>query len=335
MKAVGEGTLKVWNSLDEVVARLQEAKKALVIGHVMPDGDAVSSVSGLTMILNRIGVHAVGCIADEVPWYFCSLPGAGEIVRPVQLQGKAFDTTITVDASDLARIGDATDLLQEGMPDIMLDHHATNVGFGRLNHCDPHCAATAMIVQAIAERLVTIDRELAQSLLLGIATDTGFFRHANTDEKVLLSAAQLVGLGARIQPIATAALEHRSLSSIKLLAAMLNTIQVVEEGRLAYGQVNASMLEETGCTEEDTVGFVAEIHALHGVEVAILFIEASTGQVHVSLRSKSYVDVGRVATALGGGGHPRAAGCTLRPEHLEQVIDHVLTAVAKALRGCS
>ncbi len=304
-----------------------------MIGHVMPDGDAVSSVAALTMLLNRIDVDAAGCIADEVPWYFRSFPGVDRIARPKDLHGKAFDTTITVDASDLARIGDAATLLREGAPDIMVDHHATNLGFGRLNYCDPQSAATAMIVQRIAEQLVTIDRELAQSLLLGIVTDTGFFKHANTNQQVLLSAAQLVGRGARIQPIAAAALEHRTLASTKLLAAMLNTIQVTEGGQLAYGQVNAPMLEETGCTEDDTVGFVGEIHALHGVEVAILFIEAPSGQVHVSLRSKSYTDVGRVATALGGGGHPRAAGCTLKPERLEQAVEQVLAAVAEALQA--
>ncbi|MFO8034367.1 MAG: DHH family phosphoesterase [Candidatus Bipolaricaulota bacterium] len=325
----------MWATLEQIIDRLKQGRDILVIGHSQPDGDAISSVAGLVIVLERYGVRATGCIADRIPWYYHSLPGTELIATPRGLRGRAFDTTVVVDSSDLDRIGEADALLRGEPPDITLDHHRTNQGFGGLDYCDPDAAATAMIVLEIANALVPLDQELAQVLLLGIATDTGFFKYANADAQVLARAAELAGHGARLQPIASAVVEHRTLNTIKLLGRMFDTIQLREGGKLAYGWVTGEMLQETGCTDQDTEGFVGEIRALHGVEVAILFVESPEGEAHVALRSKSSLDVSEVAAALGGGGHARAAGCSLPVERLEEAIDQVVTAAAQALRASS
>jgi len=322
----------MWATLEQVIGRLKQGRNVLVMGHAQPDGDAISSVAGLVTVLRRYGLSAFGCIADELPWYYRSLPGAELVATPNELRGRAFDTTVVVDASDLDRIGDAVDLLQGDAPDITLDHHRTNQGFGTLDYCDPDSAATAMIVLDIASALVALDRELAQILLLGIATDTGFFRYPSADARVLEAAAELVRHGASLPPIASAVLENRSLNTLRLLARMIETISLAEEGQLAYGWVSSRMLQETGCTDQDTEGFVGEIRALHGVEVALLFVQAAEGEVYVSLRSKSSVDVSEVAAALGGGGHARAAGCAFRDTELERVIDKVVAGAVQAIR---
>ncbi len=325
----------MWATLDQVIDRLKQGRNVCVIGHAKPDGDAISSVAGLVAILERYGIAAAGCIADQLPWYYRSLPGTERISTPDKVRGQSFDTTVIVDSSDLSRIGGAEVLLGGAPPDITLDHHRTNEGFGKLDYCDSGSAATAMIVLEISRAMVPLDEELAQLLLLGIATDTGFFKFANADAEVLARAAELVQQGARLQPIASAVLEHRSLSTLKLLGRLFDTIQVREEGKLAYGWVSEGMLRETGCTDQDTEGFVGEIRALHEVEVAVLFVESPPGEVHVSLRSKSYVDVSEVAAALGGGGHARAAGCSLHVERLQEAVDQVVAAVAQAIRESS
>ncbi|NOX45013.1 MAG: bifunctional oligoribonuclease/PAP phosphatase NrnA [Caldiserica bacterium] len=318
-------------TLDQVVARLKRAKRALVVGHIRPDGDAIGSVAALTLILRKLGAEAEGCIPDRIPWFYREIQGT-EILRGVEeLRGRTFDTVAVLDSSDISRIGDAIDLFPDREPDVVLDHHVTNSGFGVLNLCDPGYAATAMIVHEIGKRLVPYDRDLAELLLLGIATDTGFFKYATVDERAFTVAAELTRHGARIQPIASAVLEHRTPKTIRLLVEMFRTLRLEVGGRLAYAYVSADMFRRTGCDEEETEGFVGEIRALHGVEVAILFTEWPEGEVHVSLRSKNYVDVSRVARALGGGGHPRAAGCTLHVPRLQDAVTTVVEAARAAL----
>lgn len=320
-------------ALRKVIERLELAQRVLVIGHARPDGDAVGSVAGLVLILRRRGKKAIGCIADGVPWFYRYLVGKDLIRTPERLGEFQFDTVVAVDSSDLARLGDAQALLGGNPPDIVLDHHRTNVGFGRIKYCDPAAPATALIVYEIAKALVPMDEELAQMLLLGIATDTGFFKYGNSDHRVLEVAAELVKRGANLPRLAAAALENKTPSGLRLLARMLETVALAADGKVAYGWVSAAMLAETGCTEQEAEGFVGEVRALHGVEVALLFVESPPGEVHVSLRSKSYVDVSEIALALGGGGHPRAAGCLLRVPSIEDAIRKVVPLIIDALRG--
>jgi len=320
-------------TLGQVIERLESARSVLVIGHASPDGDAIGSVAGLVLILRRRGKVAMGCIADGVPWFYRPLLRADLIHTPEGLGEFRFDTVVTVDSSDLARLGDAQALLRGEPPDIVLDHHRTNQGFGRLNFCDPDSAATALIVYEIATALVSVDEELAQVLTLGIATDTGFFRYGNTNHRVLEVATELVKRGASLQRVASAALENKTLNGLSLLGRMLETVTVAANGKLAYGWVSAAMLAETGCTEQEAEGFVGEVRALHGVEVALLFVESPPGEVHVSLRSKSVVDVSEIALALGGGGHPRAAGCLLKVGDVAVAVQKVLPIAIQALQG--
>ena len=313
----------MFDSLDQVMARLKEGQRFLVIGHVGPDGDDVSSVASLVIILRKLGKTAEGCIADAVPDFFRRLCGDDVIKNVDALRDYAYDTAITVDSSDLARIGAAAELLEGRMPDVTLDHHKTNLGFGKVNFCDPSYAANAMIVYELAKRLVDPDPALAEMLLLGIATDTGFFRYSSVDERVFANAAALVRQGANIGRISSAVLEHRTLNEIHLHTAMFETLSIASDGRLAMAYVTAEMIRETGCTDEDTGGLVGQLRAIGGVEVAIMFIESLDGPIHISFRSKENVDVSAIAIKLGGGGHARAAGCSLTGMTLDQLMKDV------------
>jgi bifunctional oligoribonuclease and PAP phosphatase NrnA len=318
-------------NLDRVIERLHAGQRFLVIGHIRPDGDDVSSVASLVMILRQMGKTAEGCIADPLPNFFERLSGDGAIKGVSELRDYAYDTSITVDSSDLARIGDAVELLENGSPDITLDHHKSNLGFGKINFCDSAYAATAMIVYEIGKQLVEFDRELAESLLLGIATDTGFFRYANADERVFAYSAELVRTGANVGRITQAILEHRTLNEIHLHTAMFKTLKILADGRLAAAYVTAEMMAETGCTDDDTAGLVGQLRAIGGVEVAIMFIESPTGEIHVSLRSKNIVDVSEIALKFGGGGHARAAGCSQTDGKLDSLMKDIIAETERVI----
>lgn len=319
--------------LDQVIDRLRTGQRFLVIGHIRPDGDDVSSVEALVVILRKMGKVAEGCIADSLPNFFERLSGNGAIKGVGELRDYAYDTSITVDSSDLSRIGDAADLLKDDMPDITLDHHKSNIGFGKINFCDSAYAATAMIVYEIGKQLVEFDSSLAETLLLGIATDTGFFRYASADERVFAYAAELVRTGANIGRITQAILEHRTLNEIHLHTAMFKTLKILVNGRIAAAYVTAEMIKETGCTDDDTAGLVGQLRAIGGVEVAIMFIESSPGTAHISFRSKNVVDVSKIALKFGGGGHARAAGCSQSDVKLEELMNDVIAEAEVAIKN--
>ncbi|MCK5826979.1 bifunctional oligoribonuclease/PAP phosphatase NrnA, partial [Candidatus Bipolaricaulota bacterium] len=291
------------------------------------------SVEALVVILRKMGKTAEGCIADPLPGFFERLSSDGAIKGLDELRDYAYDTSITVDSSDLARIGDAVELLENGMPDITLDHHKSNLGFGKMNFCDSDYAATAMIVYEIGKQLVEFDSALAETLLLGIATDTGFFRYASADERVFAYAAALVRTGANIGRITQAILEHRTLNEIHLHTAMFKTLKILADGRLAAAYVTAEMMKDTGCTDDDTAGLVGQLRAIGGVEVAIMFIESSQGTIHISLRSKNIVDVSEIALKFGGGGHARAAGCSITDVKLDELMSDVIAEAEVAIKN--
>ncbi|MGC8708384.1 MAG: DHH family phosphoesterase [Athalassotoga sp.] len=311
--------------LDDIVERLKKGKKFLIIGHIKPDGDDISSVASLTLILRKMGKTAEGCIADHIPWFYQDLEGVSEIKGLEELKGYDYDTSVTVDASEISRIGDGASLLKDGKPDVTLDHHRTNVGFGELDFYDSNYAATAVIVYEIAQKLgIEYDSKLAGINLLGIATDTGFFKYSNTDAKVFRYAANLVEKGANIQKISSAVLEHQTLKELKLFSEMLNTLTVDMDGKLAWAYVSYGMLDRNNCTDDETGGFVGEVRSIYGVEVAILFIEWPKNQVNISFRSKDYIDVSELAVYFGGGGHIRASGCSIKEVDLKETIDKVI-----------
>ena len=317
--------------LNQVIERLREGQRFLVIGHIRPDGDDVSSVASLVMILRKAGKTAEGCIADGMPGFYRAIAGDDVIHRVDELRSYAYDTAITVDASELSRIGDAVELLEGRIPDVTLDHHKSNMGFGKVNFCDSAYAATAMIVYEICQQLVDFDSSIAEALLLGIATDTGFFRYSSVDERVFAYAATLVRHGARIGKIAEAVLEHRTLNEIHLLTDMFTTLKLFANGRLAVAHVTADMMERAGCTDDDTGGLIGQIRSIGGVEVAIVFIEWPKGSIHISLRSKERVDVSEIALRFGGGGHARAAGCSVGDVSLEQLMQDVIAEAEQAI----
>ncbi len=321
----------MFKPLTDVITRLKQASRVLVIGHIKPDGDDISSVASLVLIMRKLGKTAEGCIADDIPWFYMEIPGVSVIKNVDTLRNYRFDTAVTVDASDLSRIGNAVDLLGGRRPDITIDHHKTNTGFGDIDFCDPAYAAAAMIIYEIGRELVEYDPALAEVNLLGIATDTGFFKYGNTDHKVFSYAAELTKLGANIQRISSAVTEHTTLNEIKLLVEMFNTLTLDADGKLAWAYISAEMLTRTNCTEQDTEGLVGEIRSIYGVEIAILFIEWPKNHVHISFRSKNYADVSEIALKFGGGGHARAAGCSCKNVDLQSIIPKVVAAANQAL----
>lgn len=314
-----------------VISQLISEDNILVLGHVMPDGDDISSVASLAEGLRRLGKKVRAAIDDQIPWYYKLFFAVDSIESFEQLQDFHPDLIVVVDCSSPDRVGRFQNLLKNSKT-IVIDHHETNLMFGDLNFVDVTSASTAQIVYNMNKAMgVVYDPELATTNYLGLATDTGFFKYSNTDANVLKIAAELVELGAKPYFVASVILENKTPQQFKLLAKMIEHMKI--EGELVYSWLSYEDYLSLGCNEDDSSGFVSELRSMKDIEVAILFTEFPKGEIHVSFRSKQWLNVSKIASALGGGGHARAAGCSYKNVELEKVIDEVLSLTREAMVG--
>jgi bifunctional oligoribonuclease and PAP phosphatase NrnA len=303
-------------SQDELAAiaiTLSRARRILVICHIAPDGDAIGSLLGLGWLFETLPPQherttTLAC-ADGVPAQFAFLPGAGEILTDPPSQ--TWDAIVTVDASDERRLG-ACYRPDEyaGAPVIVLDHHVTNLNFGTLNYVDATAAATTQIVLELADALrVAIRPEAATCLLTGLVTDTLSFRTSNVTPKVLRVAARLMEAGAALPEITERALNQKPLSVMRLWGLALASLQ--HERQVVWALISREMRARAGAPDTGDGGLASFLISAPEAKVAAVLSEKPDGQVEVGLRARNGLDVSELALALGGGGHPQAAGCTI------------------------
>lgn len=291
---------------------LQGAESILFFLHVNPDGDSIGSTLGMIRALRTAGKKALGVGVDPVPRVFHFLHGWDEYFTPWDEVEGEWDLACFLDCGDLHRIGVAEPLVAKAKATLNVDHHVTNSVYGEHNYLDYSAAAVGELAYRLLRELnLPIDREVATCLYTSIVTDTGLFRYESVTPETHRIAAALLEAGARPYEVAKEIYENESVERILLAAQSLATLQVDPGGRIAWLRVTREMLRRTGALDEDSEGLVNYPRTVAGVEVGILFKEVEGGGVRVGMRSRGIADVGAVAKSLGGGGHARAAGCTI------------------------
>ncbi|EGO63201.1 DHH family phosphoesterase [Acetonema longum] len=311
-------------SLDQAHNLIRSADQILITGHIHPDGDCLGSMLGLYHHLKAAGKKATLLLDDDVPSGFRFLPNWTDIKKPAhQNEQYITDLLIVLDASDKERIGRVGACVSG--PVLNLDHHVSNTQFADYWYVDTKAAATGeIIVDLIHAAGEPIDPDSALCLYTAIATDCGFFRYANTTPKVLRYAADL--LEQKVKPeLVSESIETSTLADIQSLIAVLGTLELQQEGRAALITVDSHALSLT----ENTESYINYPRSIAGVEVAVMLKEVEADCVRVSLRSKT-ADVSKIALSFGGGGHMRAAGCTLNTT-LDQAKSRILEAIARGL----
>ncbi|HCI29748.1 MAG TPA: bifunctional oligoribonuclease/PAP phosphatase NrnA [Fervidobacterium sp.] len=307
-----------------IVTKLNESKHILVVGHIMPDGDDISSVLSAKIGLERLGKEVLAGIDWRIPWYFYEFEEVNQIMTFEQIKESGFkpEVLLILDASSLDRIGRFQEYF-ETTNVFVVDHHATNTLFGDHNWVDTKFGSTAQMVMRINNELgVPYDENLATLNLMGIATDTGFFKYSNADETVFSDATKLVSLGGKVY-LVSRIFENKRIEQFKLLSIMIDHLKLEFDNKIAYSFLSKADYENNNCSEDDSGGFVGELRSLKGVELAIFLSEYVTDEVHISFRSKDWFDCSKLATILGGGGHQRAAGCSLKGD-LHVIVEEVI-----------
>jgi len=315
-----------------VVEVFRRPSRFLLGLHVSPDGDSIGSSLGLARALQEQGNQAVVASEEPVPNVYRFLPGADDVLRPADIAGQAFDVALLIDCGGLNRTGALEPLLHQVPVVVNIDHHLTNTGFGDVSWIDPDAASAGEMVYRLIKKMQwPLSPQVATCLYTAISTDTGSFRYQNTSFATLQTAAELVAAGASPFEVSDAVYEHKSLAAQRLLGYTLANMVVAAGGRLSYACLPWNVYEKFAASDEDGEGIVSELRKTDGVEVAVLVHDTSSGSVKVSFRSRADVDVSRIASRFGGGGHARAAACVFTGKSLDEVRDLVVAAVEEEL----
>ncbi len=323
------------DAYQDIIDAILKHDRFLISTHIRSDGDAIGSEMAAWRVLTGLGKRARIVNDGPVPRVFQFLdPDQVIEIDPERAQPDAEAAALVLDATSLDRIGKAADLVRQTRLIINIDHHVSNERFGALNLVDPDASSTGEIVYRLLRRAgAAISAATAAALYAAILTDTGRFTHANTSPAALEAAAEVVRLGARPAEIAEQVYYNEPVGLSLLRAQTGATLELFHGGEVAVMHMTREMLQQTGVDPIDTQDFADLPRALEGVEVGVLLRELpEPNKVKVSLRSKRRADVNAVAQTFGGGGHVRAAGCTVEGE-LHEVKRRVVEAVVAALEA--
>ncbi|KQO04377.1 DHH family phosphoesterase [Paenibacillus sp. Leaf72] len=318
--------------LDDALAFMRDGDDFLVVSHVQPDGDAISSTVVVGWLLEKLGKKSKLINESELPSRLAHLRSFDTIINYGEVQpSESFARVIAVDCADYRRMGKVESLFAAGVELLNIDHHPTNDGFGTVQLIRPNAAATVEILYDLIERAgISIDLECATAIYTGLITDTGGFRYSNTTPHVMNIASRMLSIGVPGHKLADLLLEKMTMSKLKLLQRCLSRLTFSDNQQIGWLYVNKDDFAETGAVSEDMEGIVNYALNIDGVEVGIMFKETEDGGVKASLRSAGTADVAAIAQSFGGGGHVRAAGCRIDAP-LQEAIAQLVDAVRKAL----
>ncbi|MGW4501502.1 DHH family phosphoesterase [Micromonospora sp. NPDC004336] len=313
--------------------------RVLLICHVNPDGDALGSMLGFGLGLRRLGVRRMQATfpgPPEVPEPFRELPGLDLLVPATEAYADP-ELVVCFDAASESRLGELVDRLTTAGDALVLDHHASNTRFGRVNLVDRHAAATSVVAEGLLARLgVDLDAAIAECLYVALSTDTGSFRFEATTPAVHQFAARLLATGIRPGDISRRIFDTRPFGAVRLFGEVLGRARLEPAAAAGHGMVWTYATQDD-LARHDQRPYVLEalidsVRCTAEADVSCVVKQTAAGDWAVSMRSKGAVDVSRVAVALGGGGHRFAAGFTGRGT-VDEVVDRIRAELDGALTG--
>lgn len=299
------------NPPPELLTFLRDSDNFLIASHISPDGDAIGSSVALSMMLKSIGKKTILINKDTVPPEYLFIPGIGDFLSLKDYADSNFkaDNLILIDCNDIKRAGieEIVGSHSGFIKTAIIDHHETDKSSIDIHWIVPEAPATGMMVYYIIKEMgVKITPEMATSLYTTISFDTGNFRYENTTSDVLKVASDLVASGAKPHLIYSSIFEQWSTKRFRLMIEVMRSLEL--HNGIAIGAITKEMFERTSTSENDAESFVSIPRILETVNVSVLIRETKDNYYRVSLRSKSSINVAKIAKAFGGGGHKNAAG---------------------------
>lgn len=299
----------------------QGAKTILIAGHLRPDGDCVGAAAAAYLYLKKIYPEAqISAYVEKVPEVYRFLDPEHSIFVEKLPEGP-MDLFLSLDSSSKDRLGEAERLFDTAGRTACIDHHVSNLGYARENFVEAGSSSACEVLYGLMEEEL-IDTRIAEAIYIGIIMDTGVFRYSNTSKKTMEIAGSLMEKGVPFWKYIDECFYQRTYTQTQLLGRTLLTSMRLMEGRVIVATVTRRMLEFYGAQTEDIEGIIDQLRVTKGVEVALLLQEIDDQQYKVSMRSNTFVDVSKIAVYFGGGGHVKAAGCTMRGS-LHDVVNNI------------
>lgn len=313
----------------DLAAELTGAKCVGIAGHVRPDGDCVGSCTGLALYLreNFPTLTAVDVYLESVPEKFRVLKDTDKI--RTECGEERYDVFFSLDSGDIERLGEAGRFLKTAGKVICIDHHISNKGFGDVRLIEPEASSTSELVFRLLD-YEKLSVEAAKALYMGIAHDTGVFQYSCTGSSTMEAAGKLMDKGFDFNELLDETFFQRTYLQNQILGRALLESMTLLEGKCIFSALRKKDLDFYGVTSADLDGIVSQLRITKGVEVAIFLYECAIQEFKVSLRSNGAVDVSKIASYFGGGGHVRAAGCTMQGS-VYDVVNNLTLHIEKQL----
>ena len=275
----------------------------VVSGHTNPDGDCIGSCFALALTLSKMGKR-VGVLLEPYPSKFNVIPGSHLLITSMPAD---VDVFVAVDSASRSRLGTFESAFEAAKHTVCIDHHETNVGFADVNFIEPEASSTSEMVYSIVKELVAIDTDIASAIYAGIVSDTGGFRLSLTGRSTMEVVAVLMGVGIPFTILYNELMHMHRFEAGKALGVALQNSEQHMGGRVVLTYVSLEMMAAIKANSSDLEGVVGYLMNTRDAEVAAIIYERDgDDKVKIGLRSNG-ANIGKVAMALGGGGHKMAA----------------------------
>lgn len=299
--------------MDKINAEIIGAKKIAIAGHIRPDGDCIGSCTALYLYLNQnkdqFALEQIDVYLEHFGKEFDLLSGIEDIKHSYE-SDEEYDVFISLDCGSLDRLGNAIKYYNTAKKTINIDHHISNLSFGRINHVIPDASSTCEVLFDLFDE-ERITKEIASSLYVGLIHDTGVFKHTNTSPKTLQVAATLISKGIPFSALIDESFYAKTYMQNQVLGRCLMESILALNGKVVISSLSRKMLDFYGASSADLDGIIDQLRVTKETEVAIFIYETDFREFKVSMRSNGEVNVSKIAVYFGGGGHIKAAGCTM------------------------
>lgn len=310
--------------LQDIADALLGAEHILLFPHIQIDGDALGSAVALCIAMRQLNKSCHILVEEDIPEYLAFLD-QGYCIREAEITP---DVSVAVDCGDVSRIEGRKEVFYSAKKTLCIDHHLLHADFADHCYVDSEAAATGILMfrlfQLLQSEGLIITPDMANAVFVAILTDTGSFCYSNADQRTHRIVADLYDYGLDHSPLCDAIHDHIPLQQLLIEGKALESVQLYADGRICLSVLSLKTMGEYGVTPNQTGRVIDRLRSIQGVDIAIFLREKPDGTYKASFRSKSNADVGSIAHRLGGGGHRKAAGCTIHvplPEAVRLVVD--------------
>lgn len=309
------------HDLEQIRKKIDNSQNVVIAGHINPDGDAIGACLGLGIALKAIGKNVIVLLESYGEKY--DIISGKELVKFDNFEEITAELFISLDCGDKERLGEAQPVFDSAKYQINIDHHKSNTYFAQLNYVEETASSTSEMVFWLLDSFIPINQETAEALYAGVIYDTAGFRHSSTGVKTLLAAAKLIEYSINFTKIYNEFFDAKSFSELKIIGKAFDNAKLLFDGKFIITTITSSEIEVCNGNNKEVDSIVNLIKGVKGVSVACFMYEKKDNVVKVSFRCDDGFDVCALSQKFGGGGHVKAAGCTIN-DCIENAFKFVL-----------